>query len=235
MAKTASRIGQPGMSGIRLPMRVWDAPIRLFHWGITLLLAFSWLSANEGWLRWHRLSGYAILAALLFRVAWGFVGSDTARFSAFLKNPLEGFRHLAAIRTREPDTEIGHNAAGGWMVLFLLAVLAIQVGTGLFANTFDDEQVNGPLATRVARATSDSLTNLHALNFNIILALVALHVVAIGIYAWLKGQNLLRPMLTGKKKLPGNTPAPRMASPLLAIAIFAVAAGAVAVVASLGS
>ena len=76
----------------------------------------------------HFLSGYSIIALLLFRVAWGFVGSETARFSHFLKSPLAALRHLARLHRREPDTEIGHNAAGGWMVLVMLVLLAVQVG-----------------------------------------------------------------------------------------------------------
>ena len=127
-----------------LLMRVWDAPTRLFHWLITLLVIFSYVSIKQDWVQLHFLSGYTILTLLLFRIAWGFVGSQTARFSQFMRSPIEGLRHLAHFPRREPDTEIGHNAAGGWMVLILLAALAAQVGTGLFSN---DDFNEGPSPT----------------------------------------------------------------------------------------
>ena len=119
----------------RLPVRVWDAPTRLFHWAIVVLLCISWLTESRGWMELHFLAGYSVLALLLFRVVWGFVGSDTARFTHFLSSPLAALQHLAQLHRREPDTEIGHNAAGGWMVLLMLVLLAVQVGTGLSPTT----------------------------------------------------------------------------------------------------
>jgi cytochrome b len=167
---------------------------------------------------------YTILAALLFRPAWGFVGSDTARLGRFPKCPVTAVRYLARLGRREPDTVVGHNPAGGWMVLVLL-LLAVQVGTGLFSN--DDVNARGPLALRVGKAISDEFSYWHAVNFWLVAAAIALHVVVVGAYAVLKGQNLVRPMVTGKKRLPGRTPAPRLRSPLLAGAIFFVAAALV--------
>jgi cytochrome b len=221
------------MSGIKLPLKVWDVPIRLFHWGVVLLMLVSWISVEKGWMRIHLLSGYTMLSALLFRLVWGLVGSDTARFGAFLTSPLAGIRHLAHLRRREPDTQIGHNAAGGWMVLLMLLLLAAQVSTGLFSNTFDDIDINGPLATYVSRRLSNRLSAVHEFNFYLILAAIVLHIAAILAYALLKGQNLLRPMITGKKRMPGATRAPRMRSSLLGAAIFACAAGLVAAVVNL--
>jgi cytochrome b len=200
-------------------MRVWDAPTRLFHWAIVLLVAFSWLTQNRGWMEWHMLSGYAMLAMLLFRLAWGFVGSDTARFSRFLRSPVAALRHLSRLHRREPDTEIGHNAAGGWMVLVMLGLLAVQVVTGLGSN--DDVMTEGPYAHLVGKERSDWLTHVHHLNFTLIEIVILLHVLAIAAYALLKGHNLVRPMITGKKRMPGATRAPRMASPLLAACLLA--------------
>jgi cytochrome b len=212
------------MSGIRLPMRVWDGPIRLFHWGIVVLVIVSWISVENSWMQIHLLSGYTTASALLFRLMWGFVGSDTARFSAFLTSPLLGLQHLRHLTRRDQDTQIGHNAAGGWMVLLLLLLLAAQVGTGLFANTFDDLDVNGPLATYVARRTINRLSVVHEFNFYLILGAIGLHIAAVVAYAVLRGHDLLRPMITGKKRLPGVMRAPRMRNPLLGAAIFAGAA-----------
>lgn len=198
----------------RILMRVWDAPTRLFHWTIVLLVAFSYWTATKGWTQLHFWSGYTMLAMLLFRTAWGFVGSETSRFRTFLRNPLEGLRHLAHFPKREPDNEIGHNAAGGWMVLVLIAALYFQAGTGLFSN--DDIDAQGPLAHNVAKATSDWLTGWHHRSFNILLVLMGLHVLAVLLYALVKRHDLVRPMVTGRKRLPANFRQPRMASPFLA-------------------
>ena len=211
------------MSGIRLSMRVWDAPTRLFHWAIVLLLVVSWATAKTDRMQLHFLSGETILALLIFRIAWGFAGSDTARFRNFLRSPIAGLRHLSGITRREPDNEIGHNAAGGWMVLVLLAALAAQVGTGLFSN--HDDMINqGPLADHVSKALSDRISAVHHLTFTLILVAVALHILTVLAYAVLKRQDLVRPMITGKKRMPAAMRAPRMASSLLALALLVMAA-----------
>ena len=213
------------MRQLYLPMRSWDLPTRLFHWVLVVLLFTSWLSEREDWMRLHVWCGLTVLTLLLFRVIWGFIGSDTARFSWFLKNPLEAVRHLMHLPRREPDTEAGHNAAGGWMVIVLLAILFLQVGTGLCAN--DDVMTEGPLARIVGKDDSDWLTHIHHLNFIVIEIAVVLHVLAIVTYRVLKGHNLLLPMITGKKRLPGATPAPRMMHPIVALIVLAVCALAV--------
>ena len=213
------------MRQLILPMRIWDLPTRLFHWTLVLLILTSWLTAQMDWMRLHVLSGLSILTLLLFRLIWGFIGSDTARFARFLQSPLAAIHHLLSIHRREPDTEVGHNAAGGWMVLVMLAILFVQVGTGLCAN--DDVLTEGPLARFVGKERSDWLTHIHDLNFILIEIVVALHVLAIVTYRVLKGHNLLLPMITGKKRLPGATPAPGMMHPVLGLAVFAVCALAV--------
>ena len=207
-------------------VKVWDGWIRLVHWGIVLLVAISWLSMRAGKAEVHYVSGYALLTLVLFRLAWGVFGSDTARFSRFLRSPLAAFAHLRQFGRREPDSEIGHNAAGGWMVLVLLGLLLAQALTGLFANEEPgfDYAPHGPLALRVAEATSGWLTGLHHRIFNLILAAAGLHVLAVLAYRVLKGQNLVRPMITGVKRLPGTAVPPRMGSPWLAAALLAVAA-----------
>ena len=206
-------------------MRVWDAPTRLFHWAIVVLMTFSYVCAMKEWNQLHFLSGYTVLALLLFRAAWGFIGSETSRFRNFLRSPAAGLAHLAAFGKREPDTEIGHNAAGGWMVLAMLAALFVQVGTGLFSN--NDIDAKGPLAHLVSKGTSDWLSGVHATSFYVLLALVVLHIAAIIAYAAIPRHDLVRAMVTGKKRLPANLRQPRFASPLLALGILLVAAGAV--------
>ena len=207
-------------------MKVWDLPVRLFHWAITVLIFCSWATQEWNYMQWHVWSGYTILTLLLFRIVWGFIGSDTARFARFLRSPVAALRHLAHIGRREADREIGHNAAGGWMVLVMLALIGVQAGTGLFAN--DDANTEGPLMHLVDKDRSDWLSHIHSLNFNLIEAVIVLHVLAILVYAVLKRQNLVRPMVTGTKLMPAEAAAPRLVGPIWAVVTLAVAAGMVA-------
>jgi cytochrome b len=207
-------------------MKVWDLPVRLFHWALVVLIFGAWLSQELNRMDLHVSIGECILALLLFRIVWGFVGSDTARFSRFLANPAAAMRHLSHITRREPDTEIGHNAAGGWMVLVMLALLLVQTGTGLFSN--DDGDTEGPLFHLISKDRSDWLSHIHYLGFKAIEAVVVLHVLAIAAYAVLKRHNLVRPMVTGTKPMPPDAVAPRLVNPLWALLILAAAFGAVA-------
>ena len=207
------------MRQLYLPMRIWDLPIRLFHWVMVILIFTSWLSVHENWMRVHVWSGLTVLTLLLFRIGWGFVGSDTARFTHFLQSPPHAFRHLMHVARREPDIEAGHNAAGGWMVVGFLIILGVQVATGMCAN--DDVLTEGPLARFVGKDRSDWLTHIHDLNFTVLEILIVLHVLAIAAYRVLKGHRLVMAMITGKKRLPGATRAPRMMHPVLALIVLA--------------
>ncbi len=225
--------GPPTPRVPQLLMRVWDAPTRLFHWAIVLLVTFSYVAVQLDWIKAHFYSGYTILTLLIFRIVWGFAGSETSRFRQFLRSPVEGLRHLASFGgPRAPDTEIGHNAAGGWMVLALLAVLLFQVGTGLIIG--DDTGPLGPLGYHLTKAQGMLVDKLHAWSFDAILALTALHILAIAAYAVFKRHDLVRAMVTGQKRLPATMRQPRFASPLLAVAVLAVSAGLVAALVRFG-
>lgn len=212
-------------------IKVWDLPVRLFHWLLAALILAAWVTQYLNRMDLHMWIGEWILTLLLFRVAWGFVGSDTARFARFLRSPVAGLVHLARLRRREPDREIGHNAAGGWMVLVMLALLCVQAGTGLFSN--DDSDTEGPLMHLVGKDQSDWLSHIHYLNFKAIEGVIVLHILAILAYAVLKRQNLLRPMVTGTKLMPADAVAPRLVNPLWALVVLAVAFGAVVAVVKL--
>ncbi len=217
-------------AGMSLPMRVWDGATRLFHWSLVVLIAISYLSITfaDGdqaalLMTIHVLAGEALLAVLLFRLIWGVIGSDTARFSRFVRSPIRALAYLGRMFRREPDVQVGHNAAGGWMVLVMLALVGAQVVTGLFAN--DDGDTEGPLMHFVSKASSDQLSHFHGVIFNLLVAAMAVHVVTVLIYLVVKKQNLITAMISGKKRLPAATRAPRMAHPLLAVLTFIVAAG----------
>ncbi len=215
---------------------VWDLPTRLFHWLLVVLVAFSWWSGEQGgsWLKWHFWSGYAILTLLIFRIVWGFFGSGTARFVDFVRGPGAGIAHLRELAGRHQPRDVGHNAIGGWMVVALILVLLAQIGTGLFAD--DDIMVMGPLGELVSSSTRSQLTSIHKILVNVILLMVALHVVAVLLYWVFRRQNLVWPMVTGRKELPADLAArpPFMASPVLALAIVAAAGLIVWAIVSLG-
>ncbi len=220
---------KPPPSGLRLPMPIWDLPVRLFHWLLPILVITSYVSVKTDQMTLHLLSGYAMAALLLFRLVWGFIGSDTARFSQFVRSPLAAIRHASHIFRREPDNTVGHNEAGGLMVLGLLALLAVQVVTGLCAN--DDGQTEGPLMKFISKGLSDQLSKAHDVNFKLIMIAVGLHILAVIAYAVFKGHDLVRPMITGRKRLPAATPAPRMVQPVAALAVLAIAAAIIFVIA----
>jgi cytochrome b len=211
------------MSGIRLPMRVWDLPTRLFHWGILLAAVTSYVSIKLNWMQTHFFAGYTMITLLLFRLAWGLIGSDTARFARFLKGPAAVTGYLRHLFRPETDNQVGHNPAGGWMVMLLLLAMAVQAATGLFSN--DDVLFEGPLAHLAGKPLSNRISGIHSFNVNICLTLIGLHVLAVILYRFIKKQDLIGPMISGKKKLPGATPAPRMRSPVLALIVLLCAAG----------
>jgi cytochrome b len=204
-----------------LPMRVWDTPTRLFHWVLVLLVLLSYVSVKAGWMQIHLTSGILVLALLLFRLTWGFAGSETARFRHFLGNPARALAHLARFRQRGPDTQVGHNEAGGWMVLLMLMLLAVQVVSGLF--NANRHGIAGPLAKYGDAQVTAIAHFVHGANFNLLAAAVGLHILAILAYAVVKRHDLVRPMVTGVKRLPATTRQPRMASPILAVVLAALA------------
>jgi cytochrome b len=200
------------------PIRIWDPWIRVTHWGIAVLLVICVVSGLRGDFATHFRVGYALLALVVFRIAWGFVGSDTARFARFLKGPRAALHHLAEFRARAPETTPGHNAAGGWAVVLLLLLLLAQAGTGLMAS--DAIFTFGPLARVVPPDVSDAATSLHVRAWIVLLAIVALHVAAVFAYVILRRTDLIGAMITGRKRLPADTSAPRMGSALLAVGLM---------------
>ena len=190
---------------------VWDIPIRVFHWLIVALVAAAYATWRLNWMVWHGWVGDALLTLLLFRLLWGFFGGETARFSRFVTSPRIAFRHLRYALRREPDRQVGHNPAGGWMVLILLVLLLAETLTGVYiANDVADE---GPLTEIVPAWAANAIASLHAILWDALLVAIVLHILAIAGFAAIKGQNLLRPMITGTKVLPATTAAPQLGSP----------------------
>lgn len=219
------KMGPP--SGARSVL-VWDLPTRLFHWFLVALVAASFVSGKAGgnWMIYHEWCGEAILALLIFRLAWGFIGSTPSRFRTFLAGPTTGVRYALTLFRREPDHHLSHNPLGGWSVAAMLLVMFLQAGTGLFAN--DDIATQGPLYKWVSKAVSDRLTSIHHLNHDVIIALVAVHVAAVLFHLLYKRENLITPMITGIKEWKGDPAEDASQQPLwLAALVASVAAAAV--------
>ena len=177
---------------------IWDLPLRLFHWLIALCFAGSWLTQQLGveWFPWHVRIGYLTLVLVAFRIAWGFVGPRHARFSNFLRGPGAVIGYLRKLRRGEAVTAAGHNPLGGLSIVAMLLLLAVQATTGLFAN---DKIFNtGPLYGYVSGSQSDRLSAWHEINFDCLLALVGLHLVAVVYYQWIRHVDLLGPMISGR-------------------------------------
>lgn len=216
-------------------VRVWDLPVRLFHWTLVVLMVVSYFSGRAGgdWMKLHFWSGYAILTLVLFRVAWGFVGSTTARFTDFVKGPWAAIAHLRDLLGSGRPREAGHNPLGGAMVVALLLAVLLQVTAGLFSADTDMGTVNGPLALLVADKWVDRATAFHKFWINVLLWMVALHVLAAVVYLVWKRQNLIGAMVSGRKPLgdvvPPGKPAPTLvfASGRLAVSLLLAAAAIV--------
>ena len=218
-------------------VRVWDLPTRLFHWTLAFLVVGSIISAHIGGnaMAWHFRSGYAVFTLLVFRILWGLVGGRWSRFSSFVYGPATTLRYLRGESRADEHHDVGHNPLGAFSVFALLALLAAQVGTGLFAD--DEVSSTGPLIKYVSGATSSLATKWHV-RFGqwLIVALVLLHVAAIAFYLLKKRHNLVRPMLTGDKPLSSAVPASidNRRSRALAAVLLVVCAAAVTWVVSLG-
>lgn len=203
---------------------VWDRPIRLVHWALVALLPALWWTAEQGEFTWHIALGVVTLAVLVFRLLWGFVGSSTARFDGFVRGPRVVASYLRRHGWGQGEPGIGHNPLGGWSVLAMLLLLLCQVALGLVAGDPDDDAV-GPLNHLVSFTVADRASQLHELLFNAVLALVVLHVAAVLGYLLIRGDNLIRPMVTGQKTFLRAVEQPAIARPIRALLCGAAAAG----------
>jgi cytochrome b len=206
-------------------VKVWDAPVRIFHWLLVLLLIFQYVTVKASYMTWHMYGGYTILALLLFRIIWGFVGSTHARFGDFLYGPAAMFAYIRTLPRREAAKFAGHNPLGGLSVLLMLLAVLVQAVTGLFAN--DDVLTEGPLVQWIAKETSDWITTIHRYNFYVVLGLVAAHILAVLYYLFYKSENLVKAMFTGYKALPAAPAGARIAGTWLALVVLAIAVSAV--------
>jgi len=210
----------------QLGVLVWDLPTRVFHWALVILVAAAWLTGEgEGWqFVLHTYFGYGILTALLFRLAWGFIGSRHARFNDFVYAWPAVRDHAKRLLLMRPRPFLGHNPLGGWMIVLLLVALAGIVGTGLFGA---EDEVSGPLAHMLPRDAAHALAELHESLTSILLVLIAVHVAGIVVETALTRDNLVHAMITGRKTVEAK-PATNVAAPVpiwRAVASLVLAAG----------
>lgn len=211
-------------------VRVWDLPTRLFHWLLAALVAVNIYTGTVGGLAemdWHLWSGQAILALVGFRVVWGLIGSRRSRFADFVRGPTAVAAYARGLVAGRATASLGHNPMGAWSALAMLACLAVQGVTGLYSS--DDIFTEGPLAATVSGDTVKLMTAIHHWNSNVLFVLIGLHLAAVLGYLVVKRDNLIGPMLTGRKRVPPGLPeddAP-FVNPLWAAVALAAAAGLV--------
>jgi len=178
-------------------IRVWDLPVRIFHWLLVLCIAGSLISVNLGGnaIEWHAYFGYCVLTLLIFRITWGFVGSTHARFASFFPNREKIVNYLQG---KAPKV-LGHNPIGALSVFALILVLSVQVFTGLFVD--DEIAFQGPLSKYAPGWIVSLLSQIHEGNQVVIYTLITIHIAAIIYYKKFKGENLIKPMISGDKEI----------------------------------
>lgn len=189
-------------------VKVWDWPLRLFHWTLVVAIALAFLSSEEesALNQWHVLSGWVVAVLIVFRLAWGFIGGEHSRFSDFIR-PSRIAHHISGLVRGQREPSLGHNPLGAVAFVILLALTAVTVWTGAFGGEAAEE--------------------LHEVIAWVLLAMVALHVVAVIVMSVLERENLVRAMITGAKPA-ARHPGALDASGPGAVALIAAAAVVVA-------
>lgn len=210
-------------------VEVWDLPVRVFHWVLVLLLVSQVVTATIGGnaMEYHVMGGYAVLTLVLFRIVWGLAGSRHARFADFVRGPRAVMTYARSLVRDRNERHLGHNPLGGWSVVLMLISLLVQTSTGLFAD--DEIMTTGPLAKHVSGDTVSLMTAIHDVNAAVLVTLVCIHVAAVLYYLVGKRENLIVPMITGRKTWQGNPPPDSANRPGLVRAIVILAASGLAV------
>ncbi len=205
--------------------RVWDVPTRVVHWALAVGVAFQWISGEYDLvpMQWHYVVGYALFVLVLFRIVWGFVGSESARFSSFVRGYGAVVRYARAV-AEGPVAQAGHNPLGAWSVLALLASLLIQAVSGLW--TSDDILEQGPLVAGASEPVVAWMSTIHRTNERVLLVLIVLHLGAVAWHAFARREDLVRAMVDGSKTLE-HDPGLRFVPAWRAMVVFAACAAVV--------
>lgn len=197
----------PGNTLTKTSVKLWDLPVRLVHWSFVALLPGLWYTAENGDMETHLKLGMVTLILVVFRILWGLVGTSSARFSQFVRGPITIGRYLRGLFSKEGEPIVGHNPLGAISVVALLMLLGGQILLGLVAQDTDG-LFSGPLNYLVEYDTAEGARELHELGFNLILAVVVLHIAAVVFYLAVKRDNLVGPMITGRKHYAAPVAAP---------------------------
>lgn len=199
MNHTPSETGTASLTPVTV--RVWDLPLRLFHWGLVACVIGSFVTIKLGglWMEWHVRFGLITLALIVFRVIWGVVGTHYARFTQFIRSPYAVWRYIRGHQAHG----VGHNPLGSWSVIALLLLFGFQAVSGLFAD--DDIFTTGPLAY-LSSSWSRTLTGWHKLSEWPMIMLIVLHLLALVWYRIVHNRNLALAMLHGDVTTLTHTP-----------------------------
>ena len=201
--------------------RIWDLPVRLSHWGLALSFFGAYMT-SEGPLIWmHIPFAYALATLALFRVFWGLFGSENARFSHFVRGYGAIKAYAVELKELRHKEYWGHNPVGALAILAILFTSLALISVAVFAQ---GRGIAGPWASDVARQTSDLLTVVHILLANLLMTIVIVHIGAVVAYKYVLKDNLITPMITGKRPASPDQPEPRFTSVAVAVVLLAVAA-----------
>ena len=176
-------------------VKAWDPLVRVFHWSLVFffLLAFA---TEDDWMNLHVWAGYTIAMLVAFRLLWGIVGTRTARFPSFVRSPRCAMRHFRAMLFRRAPHYLGHNPVAAVMVIALLASIGLTAFSGMVLIAAE-----GPLAgTLLAGIDGEAIEEMHEFFANFTLLLVFAHVAGVVVSSLLEGENLVKAMITGRKK-----------------------------------
>ncbi len=181
-------------------IKIWDALVRSFHWFVVLAVLVAWLSADD-YLEIHTFAGYAIFFLVGLRILWGIIGPTHARFHDFVKPPTQAGSYLFGLIQGKAPRFLGHNPAAGWMILLLLTVLLLVAISGVA--TLAVEEHTGPLVqalSGLSHAQREWIEEAHEFLANLLLGLIALHIVGVLLSSLVHRENLIMSMITGYKR-----------------------------------
>jgi cytochrome b len=166
-------------------IRVWDWPVRVFHWLLVLSFSGAYITAeSERWRLVHVSLGYTLGGLLAFRIVWGLVGTRYARFASFVRGPVAVSRYLVALVSRQPEHYTGHNPAGAVAIMLLLLSGIVITATGWASYN---------------NVGANWVSQLHEGASTFILVVVGVHLAGVALASWLHHENLVRAMVTGSK------------------------------------
>ena len=174
---------------------IWDLPLRIFHWSFAATILGSWYTAEQGddLIDIHMQLGFVALALIVFRILWGVVGPKHARFAQFIPSPKRLINYVRNPNSKTP----GHNPMGALMVVLMIVLISLQAVSGLFIN--DDVYSSGPYYGSISNDLEKIMLFIHHNVFDFMIAAIVLHIAAITFYWRVKKDNLVVPMITGKK------------------------------------